>query len=115
VKRRYLAAFAVPVLVVALLVALAPLTERHHSKSAPTGSSRQTIVASEAPMASPTVSSTEQSRRFLSFGAVVAYLAVATSVALALLFLLVSAISSWVLLPRNGLARRERAPPFVRA
>ena len=116
VKRRYLAAFAVPALVVAVLVALAPLAEGHHSStSTPTGSSRQTIVASETPMASPTVSSTEQSRRFLSFGAVVAYLAVATSVALARLLRFVSSISSWVLLPRTGLTQRERAPPFVRA
>jgi len=114
-RRRCLAACAIPAIVVVLLVVIAPLAERHQSTSTPTGSSRQTIAAGETPMASPTVSSTEQSRRFSSFGALVAYLAVASSVALAVLLRFACATSSWVLLPRTGLTRRERAPPFVRA
>jgi predicted lysophospholipase L1 biosynthesis ABC-type transport system permease subunit len=100
---------------VVLLVVGAPLAERQHSTSMPTESSRHTIVAGETPMAPTAVSSTEQSRRFLSLGALVAYLAVTTSVALALRLGIRSGIASWVLLPRTGLTRRERAPPFVRA
>jgi len=66
-------------------------------------------------MAPTAVASTEQSRRFLSFGALAAYLTVAALVALALLLRIRGGIASWVVLPRRGLTRRERAPPFVRA
>jgi hypothetical protein len=104
-----------PHLFLVLLMVAAPLAEGRHSVSVAKGSIRYAVVAGDARMSPTTASSTEQARRSLSFGALVAYLAVALSMAVALLLSIADGFSSWVLLPCAGLNRRGRAPPFVRA
>jgi hypothetical protein len=107
-----LAAIALPAMFVLLLVIGAPLGEHRHPTSTRAGSSRDTITAAETPM-TPTLSSTEQTERFPSSGALVAYLVVAASIALALWLRFAAGASPWILLPRTGLTRQERAPPVA--
>jgi hypothetical protein len=112
--RRAAATCAIPALFVALLVLAGPLAG-HHSAPATAGPARHAIVAGDTPISPATVSSLELSRRGSTFGALVAYLAVALSIALALSLRITGGISSWARPPCADRTRRDRAPPFTRA
>jgi hypothetical protein len=112
--RRSVAAWAIPACFVALLVVAGPVSRRHSATTAD-GSAHRAIVASDAPISPATVSSLDQSGRASTFGALVAYLAVALSIALALLLRIAGGMSSWTHFPGSDRSRRDRAPPFARA
>jgi hypothetical protein len=98
----------------ALLVLIAPQLASH-AAPASAGSHRHVVAAAETRPAPTAVASVEHSKRVSSLGALIAYLALALSVALALLLWVRSGIHLWMLLPATGLTRRGRSPPFVRA
>jgi MFS family permease len=112
--RRPVAACAIPAFFVAVLVVAGPLASRH-SASAADGPAHHAIVAGEAPISPAAVSSLDHSRRGSTFAALVAYLAVALSIALAFLLRIRGGIASWALLPGTDRTRRDRAPPFAHA
>jgi hypothetical protein len=98
----------------ALLVLIAPQLAGH-APSATAGTHRQVVAAAETHPAPTAVSGVDQSKRVSMLGALVAYLALALSVALALRLWVRSGNTAWMLLPATGLTRRGRSPPFADA